>query len=519
MSRKENQWKSQVGVIFAVMGSAIGLGNFLRFPGLAAQYEGGVFMIPYFIALLLLGLPIAWAEWGIGRAGGQAGYNSAPGIFRALWKHKSSPYFGIIGLLVPVGIYMYYILIEAWCLYYAWQYLSGTFPLGELSAEPYKQTFSALAGSSANGSIFTSESGLFLFLLGCITINFIIIFRGLSKGIEMVSRIAIPALFISAVIVLIRVLTLGTPDPDFPERNVSNGLGFMWNLDPEGKSFFESITNAEMWMAAAGQIFFSLSVGFGVIINYASYLKKDDDLVLSATTSVSGNEFAEVALGGMITIPAAFIFLGTAGITGGTFELGFITLPVVFEHMPYGGIIGFLWFFLLFLAAITSSLSMLQPAIAFFEEGLGLDRKASVILLLFISMLGTGVIAYFSKNTVGLDTFDFWVGTFAIFLFATVEVILIGWLYGIKNGLKEINHGAAIKLPPVIGFLLKYISPVFLLTIFIAWGWQNIPKHITKITGDSTMQIILLFIIGFITLLALLTRQAVKRWDAKEAEK
>ncbi|MCB1170371.1 MAG: sodium:calcium symporter, partial [Leptospiraceae bacterium] len=111
--QKKEHWGSRVGVILAVMGSAIGLGNFLRFPGLAAKYEGGAFMIPYFVALLLLGLPIAWLEWSMGRYGGDKGYHSSPGIFRALWKWKGSPYFGFLGLLVPVGIYMYYVFIEA----------------------------------------------------------------------------------------------------------------------------------------------------------------------------------------------------------------------------------------------------------------------------------------------------------------------------------------------------------------------------------------------------------------------
>jgi SNF family Na+-dependent transporter len=129
----------------------------------------------------------------------------------------------------------------------------------------------------------------------------------------------------------------------------------MWNLDAGGKSVWAQLANGKMWMEAAGQIFFSLSVGFGVIITYASYMRRDDDIALSSTTAVAGNEFFEVSLGGMITIPAAFIFLGAAGAVGGTFTLGFNTLPLVFEHMPLGRWVGFLWFFLLFLAAITSS--------------------------------------------------------------------------------------------------------------------------------------------------------------------
>ena len=176
---------------------------------------------------------------------------------------------------------------------------------------------------------------------------------------------------ICAICVLIRVLTLGTPDASKPDQSVLTGLGFMWN--PR----LETLRDPQTWLAAAGQIFFSLSVGFGIIVNYASYLKKDDDVVLSGLTASSMNEFFEVCLGGMITMTAAFIFLGTAAGTFGTFGLGFNALPNVFAVMPGGRVFGFVWFTMLFLAAITSSISMLQPVIAFLEEGFDLKRHAS----------------------------------------------------------------------------------------------------------------------------------------------
>ncbi|GIX40389.1 MAG: hypothetical protein KatS3mg129_0122 [Leptospiraceae bacterium] len=388
-SKKTEKWGSLIGVVLAVMGSAIGLGNFLRFPGLTAKYEGGSFMIPYFFALIFLGIPIAWLEWTLGRVGGQKGFHSCPGIFRILWRNRISPYLGFLGLLVPVGIFMYYILIEAWCLYYAYLYLSGTFPLYK-GGNAYIDFFQNFTGMAQDGILFDTEhSPILLFILFCYLLNMFIIYRGLVKGIELVSKIGIPLLFISAFIILIRVLTLGTPDPNYPERNILNGLGFMWNPGTPEKSFIESLMNADMWLAAAGQIFFSLSVGFGVIITYASYLKKDDDVILSATTSAAGNSFAEVALGGLITIPAAFVFLGKEGISDSVFQLGFITLPNVFEKMPLGAFFGFLWFFLLFIAAITSSISMLQPAIAFFEEGLGTGRRSKYfyIIIYYINWL------------------------------------------------------------------------------------------------------------------------------------
>src|SRR6478672_9502986 len=123
--RKSEQWGSRIGVILAVAGSAVGLGNFLRFPGLAAQNGGGAFMIPYFVALLVLGIPLGWAEWTMGRYGGLRGFNSAPGIFSTIWPHQIAKYLGGIALIVPLVICMYYVVIEAWCLGYAWFYLTG----------------------------------------------------------------------------------------------------------------------------------------------------------------------------------------------------------------------------------------------------------------------------------------------------------------------------------------------------------------------------------------------------------
>ena len=152
-NRGPERWGTRIGVIFAVMGSAIGLGNFLRFPGLAAQYGGGHFMIPYFVAFLLLGLPIAWAEWSMGRLGARQGYNSTPGIFYALWRNRLSPYFGVFGLVVPVGIYMYYVYIESWCLYYALGYLTGDLILGR-DPSAYVDLFNTYTGATRNGSLF-----------------------------------------------------------------------------------------------------------------------------------------------------------------------------------------------------------------------------------------------------------------------------------------------------------------------------------------------------------------------------
>ncbi|MBN2580223.1 MAG: sodium-dependent transporter [Pirellulales bacterium] len=520
--KKREAWATQLGVILAVMGSAVGLGNFLRFPGLAAKYEGGAFMIPYFTALLFLGLPLCWAEWALGRYGGNRGHNSGPGIFRAVSSKRFVPYGGVLVLIVPIVIYMYYVFIEAWCLAYAWYMLTGQLALGKNSAE-YVKFFDNFVGGSRDGVLFGAGGGPTLsFVALCFLLNFTLIYRGLSKGIEWFCRWAMPALILCAIVVVIRVLTLGTPNPAEPEWNVLNGLGFMWNPHTDKIPFGEALQNPQMWMEAAGQIFFSISVGFGTIITYSSYLRRRDDVALSALTGAAGNEFCEVALGGLMTIPAAFVFLGPVACEhcGSSFDLGFKTLPMIFQYMPLGQIVGTLFFILLFLAAVTSSVAMLQPGVALMEEGLGMRRKTSVLWLGLLTMLGTGFIVFFSKNLVALNTFDFWVGTLAIYLLATAEAILFGWVLGIKQGMAEIDAGAKIRVPRILGFILKYVTPVYLLGVIALWIRQQImvskDNQFRAIADDPVVRWSVVFIVAVSLLLGVLTFFSLRRWRKAE---
>ncbi|MFV1968868.1 MAG: sodium-dependent transporter [Pirellulaceae bacterium] len=497
-------WGTRMGVILAVAGSAVGLGNFLRFPGQAAQNGGGAFMLPYFISLLILGIPMCWAEWTMGRYGGTKGFNSAPGVFSVIWRHPLAKYFGALALLIPLVIYMYYVLIEAWCLGYAINYLTGDLMVGtdgavdtflediratagagvadqELTSQAYSSFFEWFAGTGADGSVLLAGRRSMLLVLGATFIfNFILIYRGVNKGIETFCRVAMPIMIVLAVIVLIRVLTLGTPDPAKPDQSVVGGLGFMWNPHPE------KLLDAKTWLAASGQIFFSLSVGFGIIINYASYLRENDDIVLSGLTSSSLNEFFEVCLGGLITVPASFIFLGIAAGSMGTFDLGFKALPNVFALMPLGRFFGFLWFFMLFVAAVTSSVSMLQPVIAFLEEGFDLKRHASVTILGLVAAIGCCFVVYFSKGLTALDTFDFWVGSVLIFILAMVQALFYGWAFGIERGEAEAHRGAHLRIPRFVQWMLKYVVPVYLLVIFIGFCTQNLPSSDERLFDVKT---------------------------------
>lgn len=511
-------WGSRVGVILAVAGSAVGLGNFLRFPGVASKDGGGAFMVPYFIALVLLGIPIAWAEWAMGRAGGEAGFHSAPAIFGHLGKSRIFRYVGVVGVLIPLVVYMYYNFIESWCLRYFWDYLTGSIDLGSDPAGYARQSgevFNALTGSTENGVLFHGggTGGIhpsFIFWIITFLLNFWLIYRGVSKGIEAFCKWAMPLMALCALVVLGRVLTLGTPDPAHPDQNVLGGLGFMWN------AHFSELGNFKTWLDASGQIFFSLSVGFGVIINYASYVRRNEDIVLSGLTASATNELFEVGFGGLITIPAAFIFLGAAGASGGTFGLGFNTLPVVFEYMgPFGRFIGATWFLMLFLAAITSSLSMLQPAMAFIEEALGVGRKVAAVLLGALAGIGSLWVIGFSKGLVALDTMDFWVGTVMIFVLATVQIVIFGWIFGVERGIESAHEGAQIHIPGFFKPIMKYVAPVYLIVIFIGFCTQNLPGYIQNLHGVAAKTVG--FIAAVLALLIGITWMGERRWDAWEA--
>ncbi len=470
-------------------------------------------MVAYFLSFLLIGLPICWAEWAMGRHGGQAGFNSSPGILNYITKKPAYKYLGVIGVLIPVIIYMYYVYIEAWCLGYAVNFLAGNLNFTDVeSAGAFWGNFIGIEGNGDALGFGMKQVGGYLLLV--FILNFILIYRGISKGIELFCKYAMPTLVIIAFVILVRVLTLGTPDSAHPERNVNNGLGFMWNpvkhvveiKDEVGKwtasheivdktklqnaekaaitddtmrlsrkGVLEQLKRPQLWLAAAGQIFFSLSVGFGVIITYSSYMSPKDDVVLSGLAAASANEFCEVALGGLITLPAAVTFLGVAGVAGmGTFGLGFNVLPMVFANMAFGNLFGFLFFFLLFLAAVTSSLSMLQPGIAFLEEALKINRKQSIALLGFITAIGCGFVVYYSADVKALDTMDFWVGTFLIFVLSTIQIIVFGWDLGVNKGFELAHQGSIIRIPQFFKFVMKYVSPLFLLIIFAMWIAANV---------------------------------------------
>lgn len=511
MANKRQTWGTKLGIIMAVAGSAVGLGNFLRFPVQAASNGGGAFMIPYFIALLLLGLPLMWVEWTLGRYGGGFGHGTAPGIFHTMWeKNRFIKYFGVIGIFGPLIIFIYYVYVESWTLAYSFFAIIGKY--SGSGTEGAMQSFLRGFQGLEKNQYFSSIIPAYTFFVITFLANIWVIYHGIKGGIEKLCKIAMPLLFICGFIVMARVLSLGTPDPSRPSWNLMNGLGFLWNPD------FSALLSAKVWLAASGQILFTLSVGIGVILTYASYLSKGDDVVLSGLSAAGTNEFAEVVIGGSIIIPAAFVFFGPQNIQtiarGGAFNLGFVTMPLIFQKVAFAGLFGGAWFMLLFLSGITSSISLAQPAVAFLEDEFNITRFRAVQIFGAVTfVLCQPAIFLIGKGVV--NELDFWGGTFCLVFFATIEIILFAWIFGMEKAWKEIHHGADMNIPKIYKFIIKYITPLFLFAILGFWFYQDgIPTILMKNVPDADKPFVLgtrLFLIAIFIALAVMVKVAWAR--------
>ncbi|WKZ32725.1 MAG: sodium-dependent transporter [Thermodesulfobacteriota bacterium] len=509
--RTREQWGTRIGLILAMAGNAIGLGNFLRFPVQAAENGGGAFMIPYFISLLVLGIPLMWIEWGIGRYGGSRGHGTAPGMFDELWKNRAAKYVGILGVFLPLVVVIYYTYICSWTLAFGIFSIMGSFPgtdslAGAASAseylKPYQDFLYGYIGATGGGDMLTPGPLAYAFFLGTLLLGLWILGRGVSGGIEALNKIAIPALFIMALVLFIKVFTLSSPtDPSFTIRK---GLAFLWEPDLSG------LTSAKVWLAAAGQVFFTLSLGLGAILTYASYVKKDEDIALDGLSTASLNTFAEVIFGSTIALTSAVIFFGMQGASeiasGGAFKLGFMSMPAVFSYMSYGQFFGFIWFLLLFLAGLTSIVALSQPMMAFFEDEFGWERKKSVMVLGAVFFVSAHLPIFVSG---ALDEMDFWAGTFGLVVLALMEVVIFFWIFGSEKAWSEITRGAHIRISRLFFYVMKYVTPAFLMIILAAWTYQQLPSVLAK--SEAGVWAARAFLAALLAALVLSVRVAWKR--------
>lgn len=454
---REN-WGSKIGLILAMAGNAVGLGNFWRFPYQAAKNGGGAFMIPYLGALIILGLPLMLIEWNLGRYGGKYGHGTlAPMVYlqaREGTKPKKALIIGsvcgTIAFAVTLLVNSYYNHIIGWTLGYSYLSLTGGYMDKSLKTA---QVFSNYIQNPVMSIVFWIIALLGLTLA---------VMRGIQKGIEAWAKIMMPILYVFGIILAIRAITIGSPVK--PDWSSLKGLNFIWNPDFSALSWTSAL-------AAAGQIFFTLSLGMGIICNYASYLKPEDDIVTSSIATISLNEFAEIVLGGTVVIPIAYAFLGPEGIGAGV-GLSFIALPNVFRSMNGGGLFGALWFLLLFFAGFTSAIAMYNYLTALLEENLNMNRKKASWVIFFayiIVGLPVALEPIMTKTTelVYLTEVDNWVGNYLLLVLGLIEVGVTAYLMGDKS-FEEINKGGLWKIPKwFYNLFIKILAPITLLIVLI----------------------------------------------------
>ena len=514
MTEDRENWGSKIGLILAMAGNAVGLGNFWRFPYVAASNGGGAFMIPYFFALIVIGIPIMLIEWSIGRYGGKHGHGTLGPMMYIQAKQAMSPkkaiivgaLCGMIAFSVTILVNSYYNHIIGWSLGFAVHSLLGTY-----KSDP-----------SSFFSAYVQDPKMLIFWVISIAILAIAVMKGIQKGIESWAKVMMPVLYIFGIILGVRALTLGSPiNPDWSSLK---GLNFIWNPDFSQLSWSSAI-------AASGQIFFTLSLGMGIIQNYASYLKHDEDIVTASVATISLNEFAEVVLGGTAVIPIAYAFLGPEGIKG-SIGLAFMALPNVFSTMTGGGLFGALWFLLLFFAGITSAIAMYNYLVALLEEDAGIDRKKGA-LIVFIGYLIVGTpialesVLTQSANLMYFTEIDNWIGNYLLIVLGLIEIVIIGWCVK-DNALVEMNKGGLWKVPKWFFRLFhQFLTPITIITFLVFFtmdywiqgNFKLIPSYVAQTpefipwVNLGRVVVLLVLIIGFVQ-----SYKSIKTKYAKEIE-
>ena len=443
MSR--DSFGSRFGALVAMAGSAVGLGNLWRFPYLVGENGGAAFIIVYIFFVFLLCLPIFISEFVVGRRS----QKNAFAAFRDLSGGSAWRWVGLFTIIVPLIVLSYYSVIGGWSVDYLLKSLTLSFT--ENASQSAIHTMFTDFVSSPWAPLLTHTSVLALTTL--------IVVVGIKGGIEKFSKIMMPILFFMVVAIAVYSLTL---------PGASAGLDYLFNPD------FSKITG-KACAAALGQAFFSLSLGFGTIMTYASYVSKKENIMFqSSATAVSDLMFALIA--GVAIMPAVFAFgLNPQSGPGLVFE----TLPFVFGQMPAGGVVAILFFLALLVAALTSSISMLEVAVAYLVEEKGFSRVGACVLLFAVCWvvgalcsLSFGPLSHIQIGGGNLfDFFDNLSSNILMTLGSLLTVLFVGWRMKKSDVYDEFTNGGTLsrnaKIFGVLWFLIRYICPLTIITIFL----------------------------------------------------
>lgn len=438
---ERDKWGSKLGFILAAAGSAVGLGNLWKFPYMAGSYGGGAFVLIYLIILILVGFTLMIAELSLGR---HANLN-AVGAFKKISKHWS--WVGYLGVVASFLILSFYSVVGGWIIYYLVK--SITFGFNVSDPNLLSNTFTSLISSS---TIPIFYHGIFM----CMTLAIVI--KGISGGIEKMSKVLMPGLFIMILLTMFRSLTL---------PGSFEGVKFL--LAPDF-----SMISFEVVVAALGQVFFSIGLGMGGMVTYGSYLDKNENIPQSALAIPLIDTLIAI-FAGLAILPAVFAMgLDAAGGPG----LVFITLPAVFSEMPFGGVFTILFFLLVLFAALTSSISLLEVCVSFVVDELKVRRSVATPLIaaaIFIagipSSLSQGVWAHvtiigefniFDSVVTLADQFLLPIGGFFLCIF-------VGWVWGVDKAVEETSCKGKHPFPfaATWSFLIKWILPLAIMIVFL----------------------------------------------------
>lgn len=439
MDKKRGSFSGGLGFVFAAAGSAVGLGNLWRFPYLAAQYGGGIFLLVYLILAVTFGFALLTAEIAIGRK------TKLSPVLAYKKLNKKFSFLGYIATLVPIIIVPYYCVIGGWVTKYVTVYAQGL--VAPAAKDGY---FSNFIGHPIAPLVF-----FLIFML----ISIVVIMLGVKKGIEKLSKFLMPLLVVLTIGIAIYALTL----PNAME-------GVKYYLIPDF-SKFSILTVA----GAMSQLFYSMSIAMGIMVTYGSYTRDDVNL----TKSVNRIEFFDTLvalLAGLTIIPAVYIFSGEEGLSSQGAGLMFMTLPKVFQQMPGGNIIALLFFILVFFAAITSSISIMEAIVSSLMDKFHLKRIPSCLIVIGIclllgipSSLGNGLWA--NIKILGMDFltfFDYISNSILMPIVAFCTCILVGWVIKPKALTDEITkNGEKFGRKKLFNVMIKYIAPICLLFIFV----------------------------------------------------
>lgn len=442
MKEERGSFSGRLGFVLAAAGSAVGLGNLWRFPYLAAQYGGGIFILVYLILVLTFGFSLLVMEIGIGRKTKK----SAISAFAML--NKKFTVFGYLAMIVPMIILPYYCVIGGWVTKYMTIYVTG-------------QGKSAAADGYFGGFIGGTWSPIIMFLV-YLAITTVVVLGGVEKGVERVSKIMMPILLLLTIGISIYVITI----PGSLE-------GIKYYLLPDFSKF-----SIKTVCAAMGQMFFSMSLAMGIMVSYGSYVKDDVDM----GKSVSHIEIFDTSiaiLAGFMIVPAVYVFSGEEGLATGGPGLMFMTLPKVFESMPMGNIIGGAFFILVFFAALTSSISIMEAIASNLMDRFKISRVKAVLIIVAISILlgvpsslGNG--AWADIKILGMDflTFFDYLSNYVLMpIVALGSCILIGWVVGTKVIEDEVTkNGESFKRKAIFRVMIKYLAPIFMVVILIFYS-------------------------------------------------